>query len=55
MPAKKMGRPTDDLKKHRVDVRLGDQDIKTLDEYCKRHSKKRPEGIRDGVKALKDK
>lgn len=55
MPTKKMGRPTDDPKVHRVDVRLGEEDMKTLDEYCKRHSKKRPEAMRDGVKLLKDK
>lgn len=52
---KKMGRPTDELKPHKVSARLSDETLKTLDDYCKRHSIGRPEGIRQAINHLKDK
>lgn len=55
MGAKKMGRPTDDPKRNKVSAWINDEDLETLDEYCKKKGIKHPQGIRDGIKALKDK
>lgn len=55
MPAKKMGRPTDEPKTIRIDVRISEKDAEILDNYCKRTGKKRPEAVRDGIKSLKEK
>lgn len=49
-----MGRPTNDPKPYRLDVRVSEEDMKILDEYCKRKDVKRPQGIRDGIKSLKN-
>ena len=55
MAPKKMGRPTDDPKPHKLNLRLSDSDLQTLDSYCKRTGKTKPEGARDGIRSLKDK
>lgn len=55
VPKKKMGRPTDEPKPYRLDVRVSKKDLEILDDYCKRKDVKRPQGIRDGIKSLKDK
>ena len=52
---KKMGRPTDSLKKHEIKVRLDDSTLEILDDYCKRKDTTRVQGIRDGIKVLKEK
>lgn len=55
LPAKKMGRPTDEPKPIRIDVRISEKDAVILSDYCKRTGKKRPEAVRDGIKLLKEK
>ncbi len=55
MVTKKMGRPTDEPKPNKLHLRLSDEDLKILDDYCKRTEKTRPEGARDGIKCLKQK
>lgn len=56
MPSKKMGRPvSENPKTFRVDVRLTKDEMKILDDYCERKGVKRPQGLRDGVKALEQK
>ena len=55
MSQNKKGRPTDNPKPHKLQLRVGDEDLKTLDDYCKRKNKSRTDGLRDGIKALKDK
>ena len=55
MPKKKLGRPTDDPKPFRLDVRVSEEELNILDDYCNRNDKKRPQGIRDGIKCLKNK
>ena len=55
MSEKKLGRPTDDPKTIRLDIRISENDARILDDYCKRTGKKRPEGIRDGIRLLKEK
>lgn len=51
---KKMGRPTDDPKPHKVSARLNDEGLKILDDYCKRKNINHPEGIRQAIYHLKD-
>lgn len=53
MPEKHRGRPTsDNPKTMRIDVRLTEEELKMLDEYCQRMDVSRPQGLRDGIKAL---
>lgn len=53
MPEKHRGRPTtDNPKSMRVDVRLTESELMMLDKYCKRAGVSRPQGLRDGIKAL---
>jgi len=54
LTAKKMGRPTENPKPHKLTVRLDDKGLKILDEYCKKHQLTRMEGIRHGIYRLKD-
>lgn len=53
MPAKKPGRPVEENPKNiRLDVRVTKEELRILDEYCERKSVRRPQGLRDGIKAL---
>ncbi len=53
MPEKHRGRPVaENPKSIRVDVRLTAEELKMLDEYCQRAGVSRPQGLRDGIKAL---
>lgn len=53
MPKRQRGRPAADNPKNvRVDVRLTEGELEMLDEYCKRVQVSRPQGLRDGIKAL---
>ena len=56
MSPKKIGRPpSNNPKPHKLQLRVDDADLKTLDDYCERKKKNRTDGLRDGIKALKDK
>ena len=53
MPKKHRGRPTtDNPKTMRVDVRLTEEELQILDKYCQQAGVSRPQGLRDGIKAL---
>lgn len=52
---KKMGRPTDNLKSTQFSVRFDEETLNILDDYCKKNSVSRPEGIRIAVRKLKEK
>ena len=52
---KKVGRPTSDPKPNKLTVKVSNETIKILDDYCERKNKSRAEGIRDGINALKEK
>lgn len=55
MPPKKRGRPVEKNPKNiRLDIRITKEELKILDDYCKRKSIKRPQGLRDGIKALEN-
>lgn len=56
MPAKKIGRPMEPNPKDiRLDIRITKDELRILDEYCARKNVKRPQGLRDGIKALEKK
>ncbi len=50
-----MGRPTDEPKPFKIDVRVSKQDLDILDSYCKRKDKTRPESVREAIRNLKNK
>ena len=53
MPKRHRGRPTSNTPKiMRVDVRLTEEELQQLDEYCQKMGVSRPQGLRDGIKAL---
>lgn len=54
MGDKKMGRPTENPKPHHIGVRLDDESKEILDSYCEQENVSKMEGIRRGVKKLKD-
>lgn len=49
------GRPTDNPKSNPIHVRLDNESLRILDEYCKQENIKRTEGIRQGIKLLEEK
>jgi hypothetical protein len=50
---KKMGRPTDNPKNSRLDIRLDDECIEILEKYSKQENKSKAESARIGIKKLK--
>ena len=50
---KKMGRPTDNPKSTQFRVRFDQEALRILDEFCKKESISRPEGVRRAVRRLK--
>ena len=52
---KKVGRPTSDPKPNKLTVKVSNETIKILDDYCERKNNTRAEGMRDGINALKEK
>ncbi len=53
MAKKKMGRPpSENPKNMRVDVRLTEEEMKLLDEYCQKEGVSRPQALRNGIRAL---
>lgn len=56
MPDKKMGRPTENPKKaDRITVRLDEESRDILQKYCQKEDIDKAEGIRRGIKCLKNK
>ena len=54
--SKKIGRPTNNPKSiERITVRLDNESSNILQEYCKRENIEKSEGIRRGIKLLKNK
>lgn len=54
MTEKKMGRPTNNPKTEKITVRLDEEASETLKNYCEQEKITRVEGIRRGVKKLKE-
>lgn len=53
--AAKIGRPTNNPKEERVTVRLDQESIEILNNYCQKTGEKRAEALRKGIKGLKNK
>ncbi len=51
MPTKKRGRPVETNPKN---IRVTKEGLRILDEYCERKGIRRPQGLRDGIKALEN-
>jgi len=51
--AKKIGRPTDNPKNSRLDIRLDNECIEILEKYSKQENKSKAESARIGIKKLK--
>lgn len=51
---KKMGRPTNDPKPHRISIRLSDETMEILNAYCKKRGISYPEGAREAINRLKN-
>lgn len=53
MPTKrKMGRPTESPKSTQFSVRFDEETLNILDDYCKKNSVPRPEGVRRAIRNL---
>ncbi len=48
----KVGRPTDNLKPFRVNVRIDEKCEKILEKYCKQEDISKMEAVRRGIKKL---
>lgn len=54
--SQKRGRPIETNPKNiRLDVRITQEELNILDNYCQRKGVKRPQGLRDGIRALENK
>lgn len=51
----KIGRPTDNPKRHEVKIRFDDKTFDILNNYCQENSVTRAQGVRDAVNLLKTK
>ena len=51
MADKKMGRPTNEPKPNRIDIRVTDEDLEILKKYCDKTGKSRPEAVREGIRS----
>lgn len=52
LPKKKMGRPTDNPKRHEIKARIDDRTFEILNAYCAEKGKTKAEGVRDGIRKL---
>lgn len=54
MSSKKMGRPTDNPRPHKVSIRINENSKQTLEKYCLQESVNKTEAIERGIGKLKD-
>ncbi|MGG6314393.1 CopG family transcriptional regulator [Paenibacillus macerans] len=52
MADKKMGRPTDNPKPNKITIRIDNDTLKKLDDYCKNNDIERSEGVRRAIHKL---
>ena len=52
MTNKKMGRPTDNPKIHKITTRIDEKSKEILDKYCEQEKVAQPEAIRRGIYKL---
>ena len=54
MPSKKMGRPSENPRPHKLNVRINDHSKQILEEYCMQESINRTEAVERGIMKLED-
>ena len=54
MPSKKMGRPTDNPRPHKLNVRINDNSKEVLKKYCLKEEVNRTEAVERALKKLDD-
>ena len=54
MPNEKRGRPSDNPRLNKLSIRLNDQSVQTLAEYCEQENVTRTEAIERAIGKLKD-
>ena len=54
MVSKKLGRPTNNPRPHKISIRINDNSKKILEDYCLEKSVTKTEAIERGIKMLKD-
>ena len=54
MPAKKMGRPTDNPRPHKISIRINDRSKQILENYCLQKSVNKTAAIEHGIEKLED-
>ena len=54
MPSKKMGRPTNNPRPYKLNVRINDESRQIIEAYCLQENINRTEAAERGIKKLKD-
>ena len=54
MPTKKMGRPTDNPRPHKISIRINEKSKQILDEYCLKNTVNKTEAIERGIGKLEN-
>ncbi len=54
MPGKKMGRPTNNPRPHKLNVRINDSSKQILEKYCLQKSVNKTEAVERGIKKLEN-
>ena len=54
MPGKKMGRPTNNPRPHKLNVRINDSSKQILEKYCLQESVNKTEAVERGIKKLEN-
>ena len=52
MPSKKIGRPTNNPRPHKISIRMNDESKNILERYCLEKSVNKTEAIERGIKKL---
>ena len=54
MSDRKMGRPTDNPRPHKISIRINDQSKEILERYCQKKQVSKTEAIERGIRKLKE-
>ena len=54
MSAKKMGRPTDNPRPHKISIRINEKSKQILEKYCEQEAVNKTEAIERGIGKLED-
>ena len=54
MTSKKLGRPTENPRPHKISIRINESSKQTLEKYCLQKSVNKTEAIERGIRKLED-